>query len=252
MNITIDIGNSRVKIGLFQEKNLVKLWQYEPADFQEKFLSELKKGKYLSDLKYLGWVNVGEKMLAPLLPFFTAQAPDCQWLPIHKDTVLPVENAYRTPETLGMDRIVAVCGAFSVGHDGPLLVIDAGTAITYDFLSRDNQYLGGGISPGLSTRFRALSTFTANLPLVELKEPIPLVGETTEESILSGVTNGFITEVEGTIQRYRDQFGSDTQVFLTGGDADFLGNHLKNVNFADSNLVLKGINSIIVHHQLHA
>ena len=252
MNITIDIGNSRVKVGIFQGKVLESVWHYDHAGFQEQFTTDLEKGKNLSGLKYLGWVSVGEEILAPVLPFFTTHYPECQWVPVHRSTALPVENAYRTPETLGMDRIVAVCGAFAEGLKGPLLVIDAGTAVTYDFLDGDNRYLGGGISPGLRTRFRALNTFTAKLPMVELREPIPLVGGTTEESILSGVANGFIAEVEGTIRRYRERFGIETQVFLTGGDAEFLGNHLKNINFADTNLVLKGINSIIVHHQLNA
>ena len=253
MNIAIDIGNSRVKVGIFIKNRLEDVWFYSHEAFQTDFRRDLEdKGKNLPPLKYLGWVSVGEEILMNVLSFFQKRHPDVIRVPIRRDTPLPVENAYKTPETLGMDRIVSVCGALAEGLKGPLLVIDAGTAVTYDFMDRDNRYQGGGISPGLRTRFRALHDYTAKLPMVELREPLPLVGGTTHESILSGVAVGFIAEVEGFIRRYREQFGDDTQVFLTGGDAEFLGNHLKNINFADANLVLKGINAIIAHNQLHA
>ncbi|HHG83361.1 MAG TPA: type III pantothenate kinase [Bacteroidetes bacterium] len=166
-------------------------------------------------------------------------------------TPLPVGNAYASPKTLGMDRICAAAGALKLAKNGPILSIDAGTAITYDYVDAFGTYQGGGISPGLRTRFRALNDYTAALPYVEKEGQLQLVGEDTVTSIRSGVVNGVLMEVDGIITQYRKLAGNALKVYLTGGDADFLGNHLKNVNFVDSNLLLRGVLAIIIN-QKHA
>ncbi|MCB0841544.1 MAG: type III pantothenate kinase, partial [Bacteroidetes bacterium] len=125
------------------------------------------------------------------------------------------------------------------------LVIDAGTAITYDFATANGEYKGGGIAPGMAMRFRALHEFTARLPLVSSQSDVLLIGDSTTASIQSGVQWGIIAEVEGMISYYKSQISPDLQVFLTGGDSGFFENHLKNINFADSNLILKGIHYIL-------
>jgi type III pantothenate kinase len=126
--------------------------------------------------------------------------------------------------------------------------VSAGTALTYEYVDAAGDYLGGGISLGMRSRFRALHEFTAALPLVHQDGDLELVGDDTVSCIRSGVVNGLVAEIEGIIGRYQTLAGAHLQVFLTGGDAVFLGNHLKSVTFVDANLLLYGINSIILHH----
>ena len=160
---------------------------------------------------------------------------------------LPIKNGYTTPITLGVDRIAGVCGAHQHFPDRPCLVIDSGTCITYDFIDRDGVFLGGGISPGLSMRFEAVHTFTARLPLVQMIESAPLIGNSTETCIQSGVLNGVIEELNGIINRYQEKF-EGLQVILCGGDARFFENKLKASIFALPNLVLSGLNSILIYN----
>jgi type III pantothenate kinase len=138
--------------------------------------------------------------------------------------------------------------AYEHAGQGPVLAVNAGTALTFDFVDAQGRYLGGSISPGLRTRFRSLNAFTAALPMVEAEGPAPLIGDSTETSIRSGVLNGMLAEIEGLVQQYRQLAGSGLKVYLTGGDAVFLGNHLKSVTFVDANLLLYGINAIVLHH----
>jgi type III pantothenate kinase len=154
---------------------------------------------------------------------------------------------YATPTTLGVDRIAGVCGAKHMSPKTNVLVIDAGTCITYDFLDRDGNFLGGGISPGLMMRFNAVHNFTARLPLVPLVEIAPLIGDSTETCIQSGVINGLIEELGGIISLYRQKF-EGLAVILSGGDARFFENKLKGSIFAVPELVLSGLNSILIHN----
>jgi type III pantothenate kinase len=146
-----------------------------------------------------------------------------------------------------MDRIAGVCGAIQLFPGSNNLVIDAGTCITYDFVDEMAQYHGGGISPGLNMRFKAVHTFTAKLPLVSAKAGVDLIGTTTETSIQSGVINGLLSEIEGTIGRYAVKFPG-LKVILCGGDAGFFENQLKATIFAVPDLVLFGLNSILIHN----
>ena len=140
---------------------------------------------------------------------------------------------------------MAVIGAKAACPNKPVLVIDAGTAITYDYATEKGVYMGGGISPGMSMRFRALNEFTARLPMVAFSEDPALVGDSTESCIQSGVQWGTLAEIDRIITYYKEEISPEVQVFLTGGDSGYFENHLKNLNFADSNLVLKGIHYIL-------
>jgi len=133
----------------------------------------------------------------------------------------------------------------------PCLVIDAGTCITYDFVDANRNYQGGGISPGLNMRFRAVHTFTAKLPLVTPIKGARLIGDTTESSIQSGVVNGLLAEMEGIIRLYTEEFPG-LRVILCGGDAGFFENQLKASIFASPELVLLGLNSILIHNVNHS
>ena len=160
---------------------------------------------------------------------------------------LPIRNLYATPKTLGVDRIAGVCGAHQKFPGSHSLVIDAGTCVKYDFLDKDGNYHGGAISPGLKMRFQAMNAFTAKLPLVDVVENPALIGNTTETSLQSGAINGMIEEIHGMIRRYRQEF-EGLQVILSGGDSRFFENKLKEPIFAVPELVLSGLNSILIYN----
>jgi type III pantothenate kinase len=162
-------------------------------------------------------------------------------------TPIPLKNSYSTAETLGTDRLAAAVGANFFYEGKNVLAIGCGTAITYDFVTEAGEYVGGAISPGIGIRFKALNQFTAKLPLVEIDEKFPILASTTRESILSGVLNGAIHEVDGYIDAIHQNF-SDFEVILTGGDANFFVGKLKNAIFVVPNLVLIGLNRILYHN----
>jgi len=168
------------------------------------------------------------------------------FIELQSNTPLPIENCYDSKETLGKDRIAAVVGAFDIDPNTNVLVIDAGTAITYDIITAEGKYLGGNISPGLEMRYKALSQFTGKLPKVEKAEFNKLYGKTTEQAIRAGVQNGFVYEVDSTINSFKE-FYNNLKVIITGGDAEFFDKKLKNSFFVHFNLTSIGLNRILQH-----
>jgi type III pantothenate kinase len=156
----------------------------------------------------------------------------------------PFEIQYSSPETLGNDRLAAVAGAFSLYPNKDVLVIDAGTAITYELLLREGGYIGGNISPGLNMRYKALHTYTDQLPLLTQQDKEHLIGNNTNEAITGGVQNGLIFEIEGYLTKISNKYPQLT-VLLTGGDAQFFDNKLKKTIFVVPNLTLIGLNFIL-------
>ena len=153
---------------------------------------------------------------------------------------LPIKIMYSTPETLGSDRIAAAVGAWQRYPNRNILVIDAGTAITYDMVTADGKYMGGNISPGKDIRLRALHEYTGRLPLVKSGGDTPVIGYSTDTALRSGVLLGIEYEIEGYISAMSQQYDS-LLVFLTGGDAELFGKPIKNRIFADVYLVLEGL-----------
>lgn len=160
---------------------------------------------------------------------------------------LPIAVRYQTPETLGRDRIAVAVGANFSQPQKDILVIDAGTAITFEVIEAAGIYLGGNISPGMTTRLHALNRFTKRLPLVSQKEDVPLLGTSTETAILAGVVNGIVYEMDGYIDELKNKYPG-LYVFLTGGHASYFKKRLKNAIFADKNLVLIGLNRILEYN----
>jgi type III pantothenate kinase len=161
----------------------------------------------------------------------------------------PFHNLYQTPKTLGIDRMVLASGAVLKYPNQNRLIIDAGTCITYDFIDENDNYHGGAISPGMHLRYKSLNNFTANLPLLDIDdfnnqmdlEINPnLIGNSTQNSIHSGVINGLVFEIDGFIDQYQQQY-SNFIIILTGGDAEFLAKRLKNTIFANSNFLLESL-----------
>ena len=237
MNLIIDIGNSLTKLALFNKKEIIFLEQYESLSINvlEKLMRDynpIQKG-IIS--------NVGEeddKIFSFLKRNLT------KLFILDEETLLPVENVYKTKSTLGKDRIAAAVGGYSLFPETHVLIIDAGTALTYEFVTYEGQYLGGGISPGLVMRFRSLHENTKRLPLVRPKEKFQLPANTTKNAIVSGVQSGMIHEIDGIINEFREQF-NPMKIVLTGGDSIFFEKKLKNSIFVDPNLVLRGLNQIL-------
>ena len=163
-------------------------------------------------------------------------------------TPIPISNRYRTPETLGSDRLAAVIGASSLKPGTDLLIIDAGTCITYEVIDARGNYWGGNIAPGMQMRLRALHEFTARLPLVEAEGEVPGMGYNTETAIRSGVLRGMKYEIEGYIKSMRSKF-PHLQVFLTGGDHINFDTNIKNSIFSDRYLVPRGLNKILDYNE---
>ena len=233
--LIIDLGNSRAKVAVYMCDDLTVVHSIEDPTPEKIYQLGLHKLPIATGII----CSVAEN---PAL--YTALFPDLNWIILDYETPLPVINKYKTPETLGRDRLAAVAGAYNLYPGQNLLVIDAGTAVTYDFINHKGEYSGGSISPGLSMRFRALHTFTSRLPLLQTEEISYLTGCTTYESILSGVINGLRTEIDGIIDQYSFLWPS-IQVILTGGDAKYFEKILKNTIFASPNLVLTGLKLIL-------
>jgi len=162
-------------------------------------------------------------------------------------TDLPIENVYESPETLGKDRLAAAVGANELFPDQNILVIDAGTAITFDLVSERNQFVGGNISPGLEMRFKALNHFTGKLPWVRPSDEFEFIGKNTTDAIRAGVQNGMIYEIGQTIERFNRNY-QNLQIIMTGGDSNFFDKKLNYSIFVHFNLTLIGLNRILEHN----
>ena len=234
MVLAVDIGNSRIKSAVFENNTLVELFVFESEEMQKKISIILKK--YL-EIEVLVIASVGKLDLEAFS--FLENKIKIEW--ITHESVFPFKNEYETPSTLGIDRMVLASGAVLQFPKQNRLVIDAGTCITYDFINDQNQYIGGAISLGLRLRYKALNNYTAKLPLLETKYPNNYIGNSTEESLHSGVVNGLVFEIEGFLKQYELEF-SNFIIILTGGDAVFLAKRLKNTIFANSNFLLESLN----------
>ncbi|MCF4100850.1 type III pantothenate kinase [Gillisia sp. M10.2A] len=237
MNLVIDIGNTLVKMAVFQDATLIK----KKISLRQDFLKNLEEfDKIYSKIEDVMLSSVGklpEKWVKKL-------KEDYNLLTLSQDLPQVFNNKYSTPKTLGNDRVALVSAASKYHFKENVLVIDAGTCVTYDLKTADNEYVGGAISPGLQMRYKAMHTFTENLPLLEPEAEVNLIGNTTKSSMHSGVIFGLVAELDGVIDAYRAQY-KDLTIILTGGDAQFLCKRLKNSIFANSNFLLEGLNHIL-------
>ncbi len=171
----------------------------------------------------------------------------CKLVVLSHLTKLPIKLNYKTPKTLGRDRIAAVVGAHHMFPKSSNLVVDAGSCITFDFIDNKGEYHGGNISPGLWMRTKAMNDYSANLPIVPLKHTSTLLGNSTKSALQNGTILHTICEIEAFIDRCRHVYGR-INVILTGGDARFLADNFKKKIFVDSNLILKGLNEILLYN----
>lgn len=236
MNLVIDIGNTRTK---FSVMNRGEVLITVPVD-------ELKP-EHIGLLKH-EYPDLQKAILCSVKDYPVALKAELErfekFIELDENTPLPVKNLYKTPGTLGKDRIAAAVGAYDLYPDSNLLIIDAGTAITYDIVNASGEFLGGNISPGIGMRFNALHTFTDKLPLVKQQSFDRLFGTNTEEAILAGVQNGVIFEVDRAIDTFKE-FYKNLKVIITGGNAEFFERKLKNSFFVNFNLMALGLNRIL-------
>lgn len=239
VNLVIDRGNTQLKFGIFDQRQLI---HSDYSDFLDKhFIKELKTRFNICNIILSSVVKERHDELIDSLSEISSSLLD-----LDHTTPLPFEWQYNTKATIGKDRLAAVAGAISLYPDSNLLVIDAGTAITYELVC-NGAFMGGNISPGLSMRFNALNHFTSRLPLLTKNEDSPLVGNSTTQAIQAGVQNGITFEIAGLIQELSIQY-KDLKAIITGGDAEFFARKLKNPIFVHPNLVLIGLNRILEYN----
>jgi len=233
MNLIIDIGNTRTKYYLFEKNEIVQQYVF--------FNSEEKKIE--KQLKKLSFTKVIISTTSELPSFYNS----INFIEVDNETPLPLKIDYKTPKTLGSDRMGLAVGAKTLFPNKNCLIIGTGTCITIDFVDKKGCYQGGAISPGLTMRLQSLHTFTEKLPLVKQsseKKEFSLIGKSTEESIESGVFNGTFAEIEGIIAQYKEIY-KDLTVILTGGDQEIFESNLKSNIFTSSNLQAIGLNRIL-------
>lgn len=239
--LVLDVGNSRIKYGLFDENGLKKSgictkWTSKQwNDFQL---------DYPFTTVLIGSVGELAKPIASRIP------KTCTIHTINKAIQYPYTSAYNDLQTLGIDRRAALAGVMKTHPSTPVMIIDAGSCITYDFMNENAHHLGGAISPGRTMRYQAMHLFTAKLPLLNPENGNPEVGTTTQDSMRAGVEAGVVAEIQSKIDVFTQRFGKFT-IILTGGDAEFLKKKIKNGIFADADLILKGLYHLLMFNSLH-
>jgi type III pantothenate kinase len=242
MLLTIDIGNTRIKVAVFEYNKQLDFFIFETEEALKNFGNIFKKYSHLQKIILSSVGKLDEDVLNYIKSQFPTEI-------ISHQSKFPFRNLYATPETLGIDRMVLAAGATLQFPNQNRLIIDAGTCITYDFVNSNNEYLGGAISPGIDIRFKSLNDYTSKLPLISISEDFKIIGDSTKNAIHSGVINGVIFEIEGFISQYSLK-NQDLTIILTGGDSDFLAKRLKNTIFANSNFLLESLNLLSLYtHQ---
>ncbi len=245
MFVVIDQGNTFTKIAAVSGDEIVDAKTYNKIS-RDHIVTLLETFKKRNNYSPIEWAILSS-VTTDNGPITTTLQSRMNLLVLSGSTPIPLKNSYGTPETLGNDRIAAAVGASQLHPESNVLVIDAGTSITYDMVRSGKEYLGGGIAPGIEMRFKALNTFTSKLPLVSRNDVTPLIGKSTVESIQSGVLNGVLAEVDGIIHRYKQEF-PDLKIIFTGGDLNYFDRKLKSNIFAIPNLVLLGLKDILKYN----
>lgn len=241
--IAIDIGNSRQKIGLFSGDDLILIDSKSTDEWDQVYIDR--------------WCDHFRPDVVGLSSTVPLSAAAKKWIKKKKAVIIdhqlafPFQIHYTTPKTLGQDRLAAVCGAHALFKEQNVLILDAGTCITYDFLSGSGHYLGGNISPGVQMRLAAMHYYTEQLPRVFMTgTDLKWLGQSTEEAIRAGGAAMAIMEAQGFISLLRSRYGDDLEVILTGGDLHYFFKYLEGKKFVEPNLVLLGINEILKHNEI--
>ena len=240
ITLCFDFGNTRLKCGVFKNESITEVIVL--SDDTPETLEQLIK-KYHPAKTILSSVINHDPQIETIL------ASHSVFHKVSHLTKLPFTTSVSKPESIGADRIALASAAVYFYPGKNNLIIGMGSCITYNFINKYNQFLGGSISPGMEMRFTSLKTFTAKLPLVKPDWNFPLIGYDTKTNILSGVLLGMCKEIDGTIEEYAKKF-DNFNVLLTGGDAPYFVAHLKNKIFADPDLIFKGLYAISEYNDI--
>ncbi len=234
MNLCLDVGNTRIKWAIFDELSIID-HGYVAHSALFAHVQSLKS--HYQHLQVIISDVSGNQSVQEI-------ATGENWYMFNTVDQASLSIEYDTPDTLGLDRVAACLGAHLAYPSKDILVIDAGTCITYDIVTHDGTYRGGAISPGLNMRAKAMQDFTGKLPLIETDGSIPSIGKSTSGSMLLGTKGGLLFEVDGFIRSFETQYPNLICV-ITGGDHSFLVKALKSNIFADPFLLVKGLNEIL-------
>ncbi len=241
MNLVIDIGNTSVKVYLFENDEIVSKNHLNEVSLIE-YVNSFSKDFNIKNIICSSVTNNYRIKLSKLFE-------DAEYYELSdKKLNFPFHNNYKTKNSLGQDRIGLISAAFFKFPNENSLVVDVGTCITYDFIDSKNIYHGGAISPGINMRYKSLNKFTSNLPLLEFNNEEKIIGSSTDESIHIGVSNGIIGEINEYINRLEEKY-LKLNVIITGGDSTFLLNKIKNAIFADQDFLAIGLNNILKYNE---
>ncbi|MBK6546881.1 MAG: type III pantothenate kinase [Saprospiraceae bacterium] len=235
-NLCIDIGNSRIKMALFEEGKVQNFSVFN--DHSDNDIS-----KWISANNFEKAIYSSVIKSSP--PWLNLLSANVELLQLNAAVKTPLKIHYKTPETLGSDRVAAMVGAMSFSENMPLFVVNAGTCITYDLVNQHAEFVGGNIAPGLDMRCKAMHTFTERLPEIKFHDPgSSFLGYDTISAMQNGALQGVVLEIEGYYNKLKKNY-LELKCIITGGNAAFLVNHLKIGIFAEPYLVLKGLNTIL-------
>ena len=233
ITLCFDFGNTRLKCAVFHNDVIQKVITL--SDDTDENLKSLSK-EYSPDKVILSSVIDHNQNIDNI---FSGSKFHC----LSYKSRLPFTAPVSKPETIGADRLALAAAAVHFHQGKNNLVIGLGSCITYNFINKYDEFIGGSISPGMEMRFRSLSEFTAKLPLIKAEYNFPLIGYDTKTNILSGVIHGMVNEIDGTIMDYMEKY-NNFNVLLTGGDTPYFAQHLKSRIFADPELIFKGLYAI--------
>lgn len=239
MLLAIDIGNTNISFGVFGGNQITRRFNIPTKDYR---LKRLKRN--------LGQVNIDDSIICSVVPWaskilvqdlkrFLGKPPYI----IGKDIVVPIKNLYRKPRQVGQDRLVNAYAGIKL-YSAPLIVVDFGTAVTFDVISKKKEYLGGMILPGLEISLDTLAERTALLPRIKLESPREFMGRDTKNSMLSGIVYGFAALTDDLTVRIKKKIGKNAKVLGTGGNIDLIGRYCQQLDRIDKDLTLKGLNLI--------
>lgn len=237
-SLLIDSGNTQIKIFKTNLDSIQQIAMFKANEEQrivDFIMAESFNNSILCNVGGCDWAWIG-----------ALKTKSSNFINLNHGTRVPLKNCYKTPETLGYDRLAAAVGANGIFPNKDVLVIDIGTAITIDLVCGD-KFIGGSISPGMKLRFESLHRHTARLPLLNFTTNYHYPGQNTHDAIISGVVEGIVNEIDGTINSYLIEYSS-INVVLTGGDADIFAERIKNSIFAEPYLLAKGLNRILKYN----
>ncbi len=254
MLLAIDIGNTNISFGIFKDKTLLKKFDIPTKTYSLKQLKNSLGRLKIQDSIICSVVPKAVKLLEKNLMSILGHKPHI----IGKDITVPIKNLYRNPRQVGSDRLVnAYAGIMLYGlprgetEGCPLILIDFGTAITFDVVSKNKEYMGGMILPGLSISLDALAQKTALLPKIRLEKPREFIGKDTKNSMLSGIVYGFSGLTDDLVKKLKDKIEKNAIVIGTGGSAGLIKKYSKEISKIDTNLTLKGLNLIFITQKIN-